>query len=195
MKSNLGKSHILSGFKGDQIAHTLVPRLGWISPPPSYWKETEKISNRPYWVLQQNPNLKTGPTSLWPASLLMGNDQGPRRDCATHFLICKISFFMTAQRCWEGRWGHGHDIDFVRTMLVFPSKLKLSVMGPISDSAPLLSVSAGLGEAQKRSRKMLFPQRDLRKTVSFDQHCSLPSVMDPFGSQPMAFSEKHLQMH
>lgn len=70
-------------------------------------------------------------------------------------------------------------------------------MGPVSDSALHLSVSAGLGEVQKCSRKTLFPECDLREAVSFDQRRCVLSVMDTFSSQPMAmaFSGKHLRMH
>ena len=50
------------------------------------------------------------------------------------------------------------------------------MMGPVSDSAPLLSVSPGLGEVKKCSRKMPIPKCDLRKPVSVAQHSSLLSV-------------------
>lgn len=124
----------------------------------------------------------------------MGHNQGPRRVWGTHCLVCKITFLTTAQRCGEGQWGHGCDTDFMRTMLVFLSKSKLSVTSPISDSAPLLSISAGLREVKKRSRKM-FPECDLGEPVSADQYCYVPSARDSFGSQPMAFSGRCLRMH
>lgn len=76
----------------------------------------------------------------------------------------------------------------MRMMLVFPSKLKLSVMGPISDSATLLYVSAGLGEVQKMLKENAVSRSVILGSQSVDQHCYLPSVMDPFGSQPVASS-------
>lgn len=113
---------------------------------------------------------------LQPGHLLTTSDQGPGIAWATHFLTCGMASLMTVHRCWEG---HNHEVDFMRTMLVFPSKWKLSVMVPVSGSAPLLSVSLGLGEVKNCSRKTPIPKCDLRKPVSVAQHSSLLSVQQP----------------
>lgn len=52
---------------------------------------------------------------LQPGALLTKHDQGPGIARATPVLICNITSL--PMWCWEGLWGHGCDVDRMRTML------------------------------------------------------------------------------
>lgn len=93
-QAQIGESHIWSGVE-EARNHTLCVHFS---------SQSLKICNRENQQLVLLAHIAKSRPEDWPCivaarPLLTGNDQGPRRAWATHFLICKMTFLMTAQRC------------------------------------------------------------------------------------------------